>query len=103
MPELKPPNQLYELPIAVIKNMSVLAASSFGVVVALAWNQLITYLVDNYLNPYLGKDGSLISLFIYATVITLVAVFVTMQLTFLQQKLEVLQEKINLRRKSARK
>lgn len=100
MAEIKPPAGIYDLPIAVIKNMTVLAASAFGVVVALAWNQLITYIVTNYLDPYLGKDGSLASLFVYATAITFIAVIVTMQLTGLQRRLEDLQFKIDERRKN---
>lgn len=99
MPDIKPPNQLNELPIALIKNMTVLAASGFGVVVALAWNQLITYLVTNYINPYLGTDGGLMSLIIYAVVITFVAVVVTMQLTFIQRKLEDVQVRLEQRKK----
>jgi uncharacterized membrane protein (DUF106 family) len=100
MPDIKPPNQLNELPLALVKNMIVLAASGFGVVVALAWNQLINYLVAEYINPYLGKDGGLASLFIYATAITFIAVLVTMQLTYLQRKLEGFQERLAERQKN---
>ena len=82
------PDTLRDLPRAILGNMTTLAASAFGLVVALAWNELIQQVVAEYIDPVLGKDGGIISLLIYATVITVVAVLVTMQLSMLQRKLE---------------
>lgn len=70
-----------------VKNMVTLATGGFGVVVGLAWTEFIKVLVADYLDPLLGKNGSLISLFIYAIITTALAVVVTMQLTQLQKRI----------------
>lgn len=76
------------LEIEIIKQMITLFTSGLGLVSALAWNSLIQDLVTNYINPYLPKGSSLVSLAIYAVVITVFAVIVTYQLTSLLGKLE---------------
>ncbi|MBT3250166.1 MAG: hypothetical protein HN846_01780 [Candidatus Pacebacteria bacterium] len=95
MAKIETPNDPKDLPVAVIKNMISLATSGFGLVVALAWNEVIKKTVTEYIDPWLGKSGSIISMLIYAVVITLLAVFVTMQLAQLQRKFEKLNEKLN--------
>lgn len=99
MSNIQPPTSIKELPLALVKNMIVLAASGFGVVVALAWNDFVRQFVATNIQPYLGEGGTLASLFIYAVVITVVAVLVTMQLTYAQKKLEQLQERVSHRKK----
>lgn len=94
MPEIQPPESIKELPLAIIKNMIALATSGFGVVVALAWNDAIKKVVTDIVNPYFGNSGSIISLFIYAIAVTLMAVFVTMQLSSLQRRFETLQNAV---------
>lgn len=64
-----------------------LATSGFSLVAALAWNELIRTVIDQYIRPYLGKDSGLISLVIYASVTTLIAVLVGLQLGRIQQKI----------------
>ncbi len=93
MPDIKPPEKITELPLAVIKNMIILATSGFGVVVALAWNELIKAVVEQYIDPILGKNSGVISLLIYAIAMTLLAVFITMQLSSLERSLESLRGK----------
>lgn len=95
MSKIKTPNNSKDLPVAVIKNIISLATSGFGLVVALAWNEVIKKTVEQYIDPWLGKSGGIISMLIYAVVITLLAVFVTMQLAQLQRKFEQLNEKLN--------
>ena len=68
--------------------MLTLATSGFGLVAALAWNSLIQEVVNNYIKVYLPGDAGLISLIIYAVIITIVAVFVTVQLSSLVEKLD---------------
>jgi hypothetical protein len=97
MSKLEAPKSLTDFPLAVIKSMIGLATSGFGVVVALAWNEFIQNAVKNYIDPYLGKNSGMISLFIYALVVTTLAVVVTMQLTSLQSKFEQLEEKVKIR------
>lgn len=94
MADIHTPQKLEELPLAVVKSMTALVTTGFGLVVALAWNDFIREAVETYIDPYLGKNSGMISLFLYATVITALAVFVTMQLAVLQRKMELIQEKL---------
>lgn len=98
MSTIHTPSNYQEMPLSIVKSMISLATSGFGVVVALAWNEVIKNTVTNFIDPYLGKSSGLISLVIYATVMTFLAVFVTMQLAQLQKKLEQLDEKIKLKK-----
>lgn len=91
MASIQSPTTIRELPFALIKNMVGLATSGFGVVVALAWNEAIKQAVETYIDPYLGKNSGVISLFIYATIVTILAVVVTMQLTTIEKRLARLQ------------
>jgi uncharacterized membrane protein len=88
MADLQTPKHIHEFPVVLVKNMIALATSGFGLVVALAWNQLIQKIVADYIDPYFGKNGGVISLFLYAIVITLLAVLIITQLAALQKKLE---------------
>ena len=88
MTNINTPSSIKEMPLAIIKNMVMLTTSGFGVVVALAWNEAIKNAVQIYIDPFLGKNSGVISLFIYAIVMTLLAVSVTMQLARLQKTLE---------------
>lgn len=88
---IESPDSIKDLPLSVIKNMIVLSTSGFGLVVGLAWNTLIQKAVDAYITPYLGKNSGIASLFIYAVVITVIAVIVIMQMTQIQRKLEDLE------------
>ena len=58
-----------------------LLTSGFGLVSALAWNEFIKETVNIYIRPYFGKSSGLISLLIYALVVTALAVFITYQLS----------------------
>ena len=95
MTKIEAPNNPQDLPAAVIKNMISLATSGFGLVVALAWNEVIKKTVEQYIDPWLGKSGGLVSMLIYAVIITLLAVVVTMQLSQLQKKFEKIQDKLS--------
>jgi len=65
----------------ILKQMVTLSSSGFGLVAALAWNNVIQEFVKVYINKWLPPGGGLLSLSIYAVAITIVAVFVTYQLT----------------------
>ena len=58
-----------------------LVTSGFGLVAALAWNELIKEVIKTYVEPIFGKDSGIISLLIYALAVTFLAVFVTYQLS----------------------
>jgi hypothetical protein len=53
-----------------------LASAAFGVVAALAWNSAITALVKEIF----GTGAQIISLFLYAIIITIIAVIVMVNL-----------------------
>lgn len=70
----------------VLKQMLTLATSGFGLVAALAWNELIKELVTTYIKPLAGESSGIITLFVYAVVITILAVTITYNLTRLTNK-----------------
>lgn len=64
-----------------IGEMLKLSTSAFGLVAALAWNELIKELVAKYIEPVVGGNSGIISLLIYALIVTILAVLVTYQLS----------------------
>ncbi len=74
--------------IEILRQMITLATSGFGLVAALAWNNVIQDLVNNYIKKWLPQGGSLVSLLLYAVLITILAVLITLQLSRLLEKLE---------------
>ncbi len=61
--------------------MLTLSTGGLGLVAALAWNALIQELVSQYIKPLVGGASGIISLLIYALVVTVLAVLVTYNLT----------------------
>lgn len=84
-----------KLTIAVLKQMLTLATSGFGLVAALAWNSAIQELVNTYIKPYLPVSSGLISLVLYAILVTIIAVMVTVNLSKIIQKLEKQPDRLN--------
>lgn len=72
----------------ILKQMLTLTASGFGLVAALAWNSVIQEFVATKIKPFLPSGSGLLSLFIYAVIVTMFAVTVTYQLTRLIDKLD---------------
>ena len=72
----------------IVTQMLTLATSGFGLVAALAWNSFIQEVVNNYVKKLLPSGSGIISLLIYAVIVTVLAVFVTMQLSKLKERLE---------------
>lgn len=64
-----------------------LASSALGLIAALAWNQAITEYVTVYIKPYFAKGSGVISLFIYAIIITAITVIVAMQIARVKERL----------------
>lgn len=73
--------------IELVRQMLTLATAGFGLVAALAWNSLIQEFVNEYVKKWLPASG-LLSLLIYALIITCLAVLVTYQLSKVLQRLE---------------
>lgn len=70
----------------VTKEVLKLSTSSFGLVAALAWNELIKEIVEVYIKPIVGGASGIISLLIYAVIVTTLAVIVTINLSRLTNK-----------------
>lgn len=66
----------------VLKQMIVLATSAFGLVAALAWNSAIQELFKRVFGPSSG----LISMFVYAILVTVIAVMVTTRLSRMAER-----------------
>ena len=77
-----------KLQLELVKQMLTLATSGFGLVAALAWNSLIQEFVNSYVKKFLPNGGGILSLLIYALVVTALAVFVTYQLSKVLEKLQ---------------
>ena len=65
-----------------LQTMISLASAAFGVVAALAWNGAITALV----RQIFGTGGQIVSLFLYAILITIIAVIVMVNLGQLAER-----------------
>jgi uncharacterized membrane protein (DUF106 family) len=63
-----------------------LMTSGFGLVAALAWNEFIKELIEEYIQPILGESSGLVSKLIYAVLITFLAVLVTYNLSKLGER-----------------
>ncbi len=68
----------------VLKQMIVLATSAFGLVAALAWNSAIQELFKRVFGPSSG----LISMFVYAILVTVIAVMVTTRLSRMAERFD---------------
>lgn len=76
------------LHVEVVRQMLTLATSGFGLVAALAWNNVIQEFVNSYVKQWLPQSSGVISLLIYAVIVTTLAVLVTLQLSKVLEKLE---------------
>lgn len=83
MPENKENRKLHT---EVVKQILTLATSGFGLVAALAWNNVIQEFVNNYVKKLLPAGSTIWSLLIYAVVVTFLAVFITYNLSKILEK-----------------
>ena len=63
------------------KKLLNLVTGSFGLVAALAWNEVIKEVIEYYVKPLVGGSSGIISLLIYAVLITFLTVLITYNLT----------------------
>lgn len=68
-----------------IQQLVTLSTSAFGLAAALAWNETIQQVVKEFIEPRLPGSG-LLSKFIYALLVTLLAVVITFQLTHMASR-----------------
>jgi len=76
-----------KIQLEIVSQMITLSSSAFGLVAALAWNNVIQEFVNSFIKPLIGTNSGIISLLIYAILITVLAVLVTFQLSRLKEKL----------------
>lgn len=88
MPSNSRENKNKKLHEELVKQMLTLATSGFGLVAALAWNSLIQEFVNSYVKKWLPDGSGILSLLIYALIVTVLAVLVTYQLSKLSEKLQ---------------
>ena len=77
-----------KIQIEVVKQMLTLSTSAFGLVAALAWNGVIQEFVNSYVKKWLPSNSGIISLLIYAIVVTILAVLVTLELSRISERLQ---------------
>lgn len=75
------PKNIHKIKKEILGQMLTLATSAFGLVAALAWNSLIQEFVETYIKPLVGGASGIISLLIYAVLVTVLAVLVTYNLS----------------------
>jgi len=92
MEPIKTKEEIRKYQLAVVKQMLQLATAGFGLVAALAWNELIRTFINDYIRTKISIGSGIISLAIYAIIVTVLAVFVTLQLSRLAEKLEKREE-----------
>lgn len=63
------------------KQLLKLVTSAFGLVAALAWNEVVKQAVTTYIKPIAGESSNVIYLLVYALIVTILAVLVTYYLT----------------------
>lgn len=80
------------LHIQLVQQMVNLSTSGFGLVAALAWNSVIQEFVNTYIKKWLPSGGGIISLLLYAVVVTIIAVLVTYNLSKTLKRLRSLHE-----------
>ncbi len=74
----------------VFERVSVLLTTAFGLVAALAWNDAIKALFV----ALFGTAGTLIAMFLYAIIVTIVVVWVTMRMATFTEKATTLTDKV---------
>jgi hypothetical protein len=74
----------------VIEQVAILMTGAFGFIAALAWNGAITTLV----NEYLDKGNATLPLFVYAIIVTILAVVMTLIIARAAAKAKALDEKV---------
>lgn len=65
------------------EQLATFITAAFSLVAALAWNSAITDLIQRYIKP----GNNTLSLFLYAVIITLIAVLVTIQVGKISQRI----------------
>jgi hypothetical protein len=76
------------LHVEVVRQMLALATSGFGLVAALAWNNVIQEFVNTYVKKFLPQGSGMLSLLIYAIIVTVFGVIITYQISKILAKVD---------------
>jgi len=87
-PVKKTQEEIRKYQLVVVRQMLKLVTSGFGLVAALAWNELIKTAINDYVRTRVSVGSGIISLAVYALIVTFLAVFITLQLSKLAERLE---------------
>lgn len=68
-----------------LQQLITLSTSAFGLAAALAWNDTIQQAVKEFIEPKIPGSG-ILSRFIYAAIVTILAVFITFELSRLASR-----------------
>ncbi len=80
------PGAFQEIRGKTLSELITLFTGGFGLISALAWNEVVKEIVNSYIKPFFGESSGLISLLIYAVFVTILAVIVTFSLTKLVRR-----------------
>lgn len=69
-----------------IQQLVTLSTSGFGLVAALAWNEAIQTFVKEYIQRFYPTQSGAVAKFIYAIIVTALAVLITYQLSRLASR-----------------
>ena len=75
--------------IQLLETTAALITAAFGLVAALAWNEAIKAIIAEFL----GDDGTLVGLVVYAIIVTIIAVIATLLIARALGKLKALAAK----------
>ena len=77
-----------KMQLEIVKQMLTLSTSAFGLVAALAWNNVVQTFINDFVKPLLPAGGSVVfSQLVYAVFVTALVVTVTLYLSHLKKKL----------------
>ena len=72
----------------IVKQTIALSTAGFALAAALAWNSFIQEFINTYVKRFLPGDGKLVSMLIYASVVTVLAVAITYYLSKIASRIE---------------
>lgn len=64
-----------------------LISTVLGLVAALAWNQAITEFINVYIKPFFAKGSEVVSLFVYAVIITIITIVIALRMAKVKERL----------------
>jgi len=70
-----------------LNELTKLITSSFGLMAALSWRDVVREFIDNYIRSFLGNASGFVSELIFALAITILAVVVTWRMVKLKDRL----------------